>query len=177
MLLARALSIGPSGVCVLSTRILLLTTALLTGCSAEKKEDATSVRTSIDAANHQFMDAFSRGDASGIATLYAEDGQLLPPGNQPVQGRSSIEALWRGLLALPVKGFQLSTTELIAHGDDAAEVGRYTIIGNDGRELDSGKYIVLWKRGAAGWKLYRDIWNSNAPVVSPPPTAPPDSTP
>jgi uncharacterized protein (TIGR02246 family) len=157
--------------------MLVLVAVTLAGCTQVKREDATNARAGIDAANHQFMDAFARGDAGAIATLYAEDGQLLPPGNQPVQGRTAIEKLWRGLLSLPVKGFQLTTTELIAHDDDAVEVGRYAIIGNDGRELDSGKYIVLWKRGAAGWRLYRDIWNSNAPVVSAPPTAPPDSTP
>ena len=175
MFLARARSTGRSGLVALT--IFVLGVVFFAGCTAQKTESTTSARTSIDAANHQFMDAFARGDAAGIATLYAEDGQLLPPGNQPVQGRTAIEKLWRGLLSLPVKGFQLTTVELIAHDEDAVEVGRYAIIGNDGRELDSGKYIVLWKRSAAGWKLYRDIWNSNAPVVSPPPTAPPDSTP
>jgi len=175
MFLARARSMGRFGSVALTMFILGI--AVVAGCTPQKKEDATNARASVDAANRQFMDAFARGDAAAIATLYAEDGQLLPPGNQPVQGRTAIEKLWRGVLSLPVKGFQLTTVELIAHDDDAAEVGRYAIIGNDGRELDSGKYIVLWKRGAAGWKVYRDMWNSNAPVVSPPPTAPPDSMP
>jgi uncharacterized protein (TIGR02246 family) len=147
------------------------------GCGVEKKQSPATVRTEIEASNRQFMDAFSRGDAARISTLYAEDGQLLPPGNVPVQGRAAIEQLWRGVLALPVKDFQLQTTEVIAHGEDACEVGKYTLVGNDGRELDSGKYIVIWKHGAGGWKLYRDMWNSNAPVVTAPPVAPPDSTP
>jgi ketosteroid isomerase-like protein len=67
--------------------------------------------------------------------------------------------------------------EFTVHGDDASEIGRYALVGNDGRELDAGKYIVLWKKGAGGWKLHRDMWNSNAPVVTAPPSAPPDSTP
>jgi len=175
MFLARVRSIGWSGPGAFTTFV--LSAALVAGCMPQKKEDATNARAAIDAANHQFMDAFARGDAAAIATLYTEEGQLLSPGNQPIQGRTAIEKYWRGVLALPVKGFQLTTVELIAHDDDASEVGRYAIIGNDGRELDSGKYVVLWKRSAAGWKLYRDIWNSNAPVVSPPPMAPPDSTP
>src|SRR5262249_27445073 len=143
MFLARARSIGRSRPATFT--MFILGVALFVGCTPQKKEDATNARSAIDAANHQLMDAFSRGDAAGIATLYAEDGQLLSPGNQPIQGRTAIEKYWRGVLTLPVKGFQITTVDLTAHDDDAAEVGRYAIIGNDGRELDSGKYIVLWK--------------------------------
>jgi uncharacterized protein (TIGR02246 family) len=149
----------------------------LAGCAPQTHEDAADVRAAVDTSNRQFMDAFARGDAGRIASLYADDAQLLPPGNLPVQGRSAIEALWRGVLALPVKEMHLTTVEFTVHGDDASEIGRYALVGNDGRELDAGKYIVLWKKGAGGWKLHRDMWNSNAPVVTAPPSAPPDSTP
>ena len=155
----------------------LALTLVLAGCAAEKKESATEVRAAIDAANHEFMDAFSRGDAARIATSYAEDAQIYPPALPPVSGRADIEKTWRGVLALPVKEMRLETAEVQAFGDDATEVGRYALVGNDGRELDAGKYIVLWKRGAGGWKIHRDIWNSNAPLVSAPPLAPPDSLP
>lgn len=157
--------------------IAVLAVLCLAGCVPQAHEDAADVRAAVDASNRQFMDAFARGDAGRIATLYADDAQLLPPGNMPVQGRADIESLWRGVLALPVKEMHLTTVEFTVHGEDASEVGRYTLLGNDGRELDAGKYIVLWKKGAAGWKLHRDMWNSNAPVVTAPPAAPPDSTP
>jgi uncharacterized protein (TIGR02246 family) len=148
-----------------------------TGCAVEKKETATETRAAVDGANRQFMDAFSRGDAARIATLYAEDAQLYPPGVPAVSGRVEIEKYWRGVLALPVKEMRLETAEVGAFGDDASEVGRYTLVSNDSRELDAGKYVALWKRGAGGWKLHRDIWNSNAPFVSAPPVTPPDSLP
>jgi len=161
----------------LSFSIAALAVFGLVGCAPQMHEDAADVRGAVDASNRQFMDAFARGDAARIATLYADDAQLLPPGNMPVQGRADIESLWRGVLALPVKEMHLTTVELTVHGEDASEIGRYTLVGNDGRELDAGKYIVLWRKGAGGWKLYRDMWNSNAPVVTAPPSAPPDSTP
>lgn len=147
------------------------------GCAMERKESPADVRSAIDAVNGQFEDAFSRGDAARIATLYAEDAQIYPPGNPPVSGRVEIEKTWRGVLALPVKEMRLETAEVQAFGDDATEVGRYTLVANDGRELDAGKYIVLWKRGAGGWKIHRNIWNSDAPLVTAPPVAPPDSLP
>ncbi|HET9251796.1 MAG TPA: SgcJ/EcaC family oxidoreductase [Candidatus Eisenbacteria bacterium] len=154
-----------------------LVAMILIGCAPERKESLADVRAAIDAVNGQFEDAFSRGDAARISTLYAEDAQIYPPGNPPVSGRVEIERTWRGVLALPVKEMRLETAEVQAFGDDATEVGRYTLIANDGRELDAGKYIVLWKRGAGGWKIHRDIWNSDAPLVTAPPVAPPDSLP
>jgi len=42
----------------------------------------------------------------------------------------------------------------------------YTLVGEGGRVLGKGKYIVVWKRVAGQWKLHRDIFNSNAPVAS-----------
>ena len=161
----------------LSAAMLALALSAFGGCMTQQHEDAADVRNAVDTGNRQFMDAFARGDAARIAALYADDAELLPPGTLPVQGRQDIEKLWRGVLALPVKEMHLSTVEFSVHGEDATEIGRYTLVGNDGRELDAGKYIVLWKKSAAGWKLYRDMWNSNAPVVTAPPSAPPDSTP
>jgi ketosteroid isomerase-like protein len=29
----------------------------------------------------------------------------------------------------------------------------------DGNVVGEGRYIVIWKRTDAGWKLHRDIWN------------------
>jgi ketosteroid isomerase-like protein len=37
----------------------------------------------------------------------------------------------------------------------------WTLKGKDGAELDHGKYVVIWKKEAGGWKLHRDIWNSS----------------
>ncbi len=45
-------------------------------------------------------------------------------------------------------------------GDEAHELGAFTIYGADG-VLDQGKYIVLWKKTAAGWRWHWDMWNSN----------------
>ena len=149
---------------------------LFAGCVLEKKEDPTVARAAIDAANKQFMDAFSRADAAAIATLYVEDGQLLPPGAEPVDGRDAIEMFWRGTLALPVREMQLHTVEISGAGPDVSELGRYVIVGDDGNTLDSGKYIVIWKRETGGWRIYRDIWNSSSSATTVPPAAPSDST-
>jgi ketosteroid isomerase-like protein len=49
-------------------------------------------------------------------------------------------------------------------GDLAAETGKYDLTGADGTVLDSGKYVVVWKREGGHWKLHRDIWNTSMPA-------------
>jgi len=50
---------------------------------------ATDIRSDIIACNTQFMDAFGRGDAAGLANLYTVGGQLLPPNSEVVAGRDA----------------------------------------------------------------------------------------
>jgi ketosteroid isomerase-like protein len=140
----------------------------LAGCeSSQKHEDPAEVRASIDSSNKQFMDAFSRRDAAAIGLLYAEDGQVLPPGAPPLEGREAIATMWQSVLALPIGAWQRQTVDLGTGQETAWEAGRYTTLDNGGRPTEMGKYVVIWKHDEAGWKIYRDIWNSNSPAAAP----------
>ncbi len=65
-----------------------------------------------------------------------------------------------------MKSASLTTVDVQQAGDIAFEVGTYEMKGGDGKVLDRGKYLVVWKRENTEWKLYRDIWNSSevAPI-------------
>ena len=144
------------------------------GCApGAKKEDPAEVRSSIEAVNRQFMEAFSRRDAAALGLLYAEDAQVLPPGAPPLEGREAIANMWQSVLALPISGIQLQTTEVGAEEASAWEVGRYTMVGADGAPTEAGKYVVIWKHDESGWKIYRDMWSSNTPAAAPATGAPP----
>ena len=58
----------------------------------------------------------------------------------------------------------LTVEEAIGMDGMAIEVGRYELSAADGSAIDEGKYIVWWQRTPAGWRLHRDIWNSNRPA-------------
>ncbi|MGE5180031.1 MAG: YybH family protein [Bacteroidota bacterium] len=152
----------------------LLLVASLPGCApATKHEGPAEVRSAIEASNKQFTDAFSRRDAAAIGLLYAEDGEVLPPGATPLDGRDAIVTMWQSVLALPIAGLQRQTTEVGVGEDSAWETGRYTMTAPNGSTSESGKYVVIWKHDEAGWKIYRDIWNSNTPAAVPAPGANP----
>jgi uncharacterized protein (TIGR02246 family) len=125
---------------------------------------STEVRDAIAAANESFMAAFKRGDAAGLAALYTENGQVLAPNIDLLTGKEAIQAFWQALFDMGIKGIKLKVVEVENHGDTAIEVSKYTVHGEEGQELDKGKYIVIWKQKGGQWKLHRDIYNSNMPA-------------
>jgi ketosteroid isomerase-like protein len=60
---------------------------------------------------------------------------------------------------------RVTTVELQESGGDwAYEVGSFLASAPDGKVLNAGKYIVIWKRQSTGeWKTHRDIFNWDIP--------------
>jgi uncharacterized protein (TIGR02246 family) len=125
---------------------------------------STEVHDAIAAANENFMTAARRGDAAGLAALYTENGQVLPPNSDFVTGRAAIQVFWQAVIDMGIKEAKLEIIEVEGHGDTAIEVSRFTLYGEAGKELDKGKYIVIWKQEQGQWKLHRDIFNSSMPA-------------
>ena len=62
--------------------------------------------------------------------------------------------------SMGIKGITLTSTEFLGTGDVVVESGTYEM--SDGtKAVDTGKYMVVWKKENGKYKMYRDIWNSN----------------
>jgi len=123
------------------------------------------IRRAIIKANSRFGEEVRKGDAKSLSHLYTEDAVLLPPNSGKVHGRKGAETFWSGAMTqLGLKDAILTTEELLGSGDTYTEVGSYTLkIEPRGQKPfeDKGKYAVVWRRTVDGWKLHRDIWNSD----------------
>jgi uncharacterized protein (TIGR02246 family) len=122
---------------------------------------AEDVKAAIKAANAQMEALFGKGDAAGVAALYAADGQVLPVGMEPVQGADSIAKFWQGAMGSGIAAVTLTTVELYPAGSTATEVGQYALADKTGKNIDHGKYIVIWKKSDGKWKLLRDMFSTN----------------
>ncbi len=122
---------------------------------------ADTARAGIEAANAEFSAAAAKGDGAALAALYAADGQVLPPGGEPVKGRAAIQKFWQGAIDSGVGAISLKTIDVFAQGSTATEVGQYELRGKDGAVLDHGKYIVIWRHTGGQWKLLRDMYSTN----------------
>jgi uncharacterized protein (TIGR02246 family) len=122
---------------------------------------ADDVRSEIEAANKKWEAAANRSDGPGVAALYTDNGQLLPAQSDFVTGTEAIGQFWQAVFDSGIKGASLVTVEVESHGDTAYEVGKFELRGGDGKVLDHGKYVVIWKKEGTSWKLHRDIWTTS----------------
>ena len=121
------------------------------------------VRTAILAAHHRLLTSSAHGDAVGVAAVYAEDGQLLPAYSAAIRGRTAIQAFWQGWMDMGIHALHRLPNELALLNGIANEVGGYELCGREGKLLDVGKYVLIWKQEQGLWKIYRDMWTSNLP--------------
>ena len=124
-----------------------------------------TVRQEIEGQVRVFETTFNGGDLAGHAALYTEDATLMPPESAVITGRAGIQRFWQSVRDSGVERVALSTQQVDASGDLAAEVGtaELTVAGQDGQSsVVPLKYVVVWKRQGGGpWQLAVDIWNSN----------------
>jgi ketosteroid isomerase-like protein len=138
-------------------------------------------RAAIEKVGRAFSEAFGRGDFAGIARMYSEDAILFPPETEMVKGRAGIEAFWKGARDTGVKAVDLNTLDVTSSGNVAAETGTAVLhvlgVAGGSEALIRLKYVVVWRKEGAVWRLYRDIWNSLPGVSAPPAPSPPATTP
>lgn len=106
--------------------------------------------------------AYNAGDAAGVAALYTTDATLMVPGAEPGTGPKAIQKLIAGDIARGGK-LTLKTVDVVGSGDYAFETGSWVANSPDGKHLDHGPYLTVYKKAGGGWKISRDIWNSSMP--------------
>jgi len=87
---------------------------------------------------------------------------LMFDNSEPFKG-AAIASAWGGAIRSGMKELKITTVDLTGNAELLAETGMYEMIGNNNKTLDKGKYVVVWKPENGGWKIYRDIGNSNMP--------------
>ena len=118
------------------------------------------IQDQIKKANENFMRAFSSHDAEALASLYSPFGMMFPPGSEALEGHEAIRIFWQGTMDMGITAVDLETLSVEGHEEMAIEIGRAVL--HAGKAVaDRGKYLVVWKREAGDWRLYRDIWNSS----------------
>ena len=146
----------------ITLRVALLAAALACAGGALAKEGP------LDGMSKTFEDAIRKGDTAAVAGMYAEDGVILPPNHARVQGRAGIAAFMKEMTDA---GLSLKLTAVDSWVDGALGVrsGSYILLDKAQKEIDHGKWMEVWRKGADGkWLMVRDMWNSDDPPPPPP---------
>ncbi|HEY7377090.1 MAG TPA: DUF4440 domain-containing protein [Steroidobacteraceae bacterium] len=145
----------------ISVRSLLLAlgaAALLIACKPQAAQDTSADEQAVATTAAGWEKAYNEKDADGVAALYSEDGQLLPPGPPVVNGSAAIREYWAKDIASSGAPIKISSDASGVGGDWAWRAGSWSSTDAQGASV-TGKYVEVWHRTANGWKLHRDIWN------------------
>ncbi len=145
----------------LKQKLILLSTLLLLFSCNSSQVDNSNLHKAIVTVNEKFMENVSSGNSAGLASLYTENGQLLPTNSAVITGKQAIQGFWQGGLDMGIKSIKLEIIEVDGFETMAFEVGKYTVFAEGDHMIDTGKYIVIWKQEDGKWKLHRDIWNTS----------------
>ncbi|MDQ6893776.1 MAG: nuclear transport factor 2 family protein [Acidobacteriota bacterium] len=119
-----------------------------------------------------YVAAVLKGDPAGLADLYTEDAMEGPPNAASIKGRAAINEYYKKQFAgAKVSSFTLNHVETRAAGDVGYDVGTYrqtlTPTGATAPVNDSGKYIVVAKKGGGKWRVAYVVYNSDNPAPAP----------
>jgi len=142
------------------TAVGLLALSLALPPRAFAQAGAGDLRGQIAKIGQAWEKAYNAGDAAAVTALYVTDARLMVPGAEPGSGPKSIQELIAKDIALGGK-LTLTTEDVVGFGDYALETGSWVATAPDGKHLDHGPYLTLYKKADGGWKIYRDIWNSS----------------
>jgi len=155
-------------------KLLIITAMLLAGATYGKalpvsgKTDSAAVAAQLNEMNIRYGQSFEKGDSSMFISCYTEDACLLPANSPAICGRS-------GQLAFYKLAYRSGVRQIIFHtlalygltSTSVTEQGAYEMYNADNKSLGKGKYIVVWKKTAGGWKMHRDMFNADAPPAKP----------
>ena len=118
------------------------------------------------------------GQADSIANVFMEQGREMPPNGPAAVGRAGIRQFEAQNAAMIDGKLTLRTEEAIADGPLGVERGSFTFEGKakpgapkgmPATVSDEGKYLIHWHNVNGQWRVAELIWNSNKPMMMPPP--------
>jgi ketosteroid isomerase-like protein len=133
---------------------------LLAGCGLATTDGDPA---KITARSAEWDAAMNARDIDALAALYTDNARLMAPNAAMTVGEDGIRAGFGSMIdaGLSVK---LTSIEALVSGDIGHNVGRY-VLSADGEEVDVGKFVETWERGADGvWRIANDIYNSDRPA-------------
>lgn len=121
-------------------------------------------RADADTLNDTMVKGLAEADAGLMASVYAPDARLLPPGMDAQTG-PEIERYWQAAVDAGLRYARIKTVSYEELADLAVEEGRWELRESSESPLvDAGKFLIVHRRQPdGGWKYAMDMFNSSVP--------------
>lgn len=104
-------------------------------------------------------EAFNSGDASKVASMYAEDGRVITGDGNVKVGREEIEALFQSFIDSGFGKHEIGVESADVKGDMGYLTGTWSGVGGDGKDY-GGHLVNVYERQPDGsWQAVAHIWN------------------
>ncbi len=128
-------------------------------------EASQQAKAAIASRSALFERNFATGEIERLVDDYfvPETGRpmLCPPGGQPpIVGRKELEHQFRALRDL-YTAINIETLEVEVGADLSSQLGRVRLTRTDG-EIETGRYVVLWRLCDDGWRAKLDFFAADA---------------
>ena len=155
---------------------IILVVLLLATSSCKKETEATTEVTStfnleeakaaIETAGQTFVIAMNKGDSITLANCYTTDAKMMGPNEKAIVGRPAIQKVFSGWIKSGMPTFTMKTVAIWGKEEMMAAEEEWAFSDKDGKILDSGKSIELFKMEHGKWRMFRDCYNSDLPLPS-----------
>ncbi len=146
--------------------ILLLMIASLTVSAKTRdinKQDTSKIKAALHNVNLSYGEAFSKGDSSLFINCYTPDACLLPSNSPALCGVQGQLGFYRFAYKAGIRNIVFTTLDLYGITEQyVTEEGIFEMFGPNNVSYGKGKYLVVWKKTADGWKMYRDMFSNNS---------------
>ena len=142
---------------------------LLSACGLTARPGADheleEAKKAIAESNGIYFTAFVRNDSSIFMARYADDACIMAPFAPSACGPVEAAKFFRASYDhYGMRNGKFITTAVYGLGNGyVTEEGLWQSFDSSGALFDNGKFLVLWKKTAKGWKMFRDSFSSNQP--------------
>jgi len=145
--------------------IIVAITVLLHSCSNAKQNTdyLAEAKAAIAKSNDIYFQAFVEGDSSIFINRYAKDACILAPNAPATCGENAALYFFRiAYYKIGLRNGKFITTNVYGDGKEyVTEEGVWQSFDANNTMFDNGKFLVLWKKTADGWKMFRDSFSSD----------------
>lgn len=134
--------------------------------------DLAKAKTEIEANYTEFENAFNAKDSVALANCYTADAKFMPANEKAVVGRAAIQKTFAMWFQGDMPKIDVQLVELWGNENSLTAENAWTMTGKDGKVIDQGKSLEVYKKEEGKWKMQRDCFNSDMPALPPPPPAP-----
>jgi ketosteroid isomerase-like protein len=129
---------------------LLVLLLVSVSCNSPKKEntsmfDKNAAKKAIEEQNAVFIKAMNTGDSVMVANNYTMDAKFMQPNAKATEGRENIQHVISNFMKSGMPTFDIKIVDLWGNEENLTVEEQWTFSDKDGKVVDSGKALELWK--------------------------------